>query len=80
MPAAKESFTDIAILWQRGFFRCILTGNGTACALVLMDGQRRVRTAPMPDEATAIGSAGAWLREHEDPRPKRAGFANKSEM
>jgi hypothetical protein len=75
-----SSFADIAILWQRGYVRCILIGNGTTCALVLMDGAQRVRTAPMPDEATAIGSASAWLRDHEDPRPNRAGFANKTVM
>jgi hypothetical protein len=66
MAAPASAFTDIATLWQRGFVRCILTGDGTVCALVLMDDHRMVRTVPMPDELTAIGAARAWLRDHQD--------------
>jgi hypothetical protein len=60
-----SSYTDIAILWQRGRVRCILRGDHASCALVLMDDQRRMRTAQMPDEATAIAAATAWLRDHQ---------------
>jgi hypothetical protein len=71
MAAPANSFTDIATLWQRGFIRCILSGDGVSCALTLQEDDRILKTIRMPDEVTAIGAARAWLRDHEDRRPHR---------
>jgi hypothetical protein len=80
MAAPASSFTDIATLWQRGFVRCILSGDGVTCALTLQEDDRIVKTVRMPDEVTAISAARAWLRDHQDPWPQRARLTNKTVM
>jgi hypothetical protein len=79
MTAQTSPFTDIATLWQRGFVRCVLSGDGVTCALILQQDDRILKATRMPDEATAIGAARAWLRDHEGRRAYRAvGPANNS--
>jgi hypothetical protein len=68
VPASPSSFTEIALLWQRVFLRCVLIGDGVTCALILQDGQRTVKRTPMPDEGTAIRISRVWLRHHEGGR------------
>jgi hypothetical protein len=60
-----STFKDIAILWSRATLRCILTGDGTACVLVLRDGHKQLTSSPVPNEATALALARMWLRHHE---------------
>ena len=63
VSAPASPFTEIAILWQCGFVRCVLSGDGVTCALILQNDKRIVKTTAMPDEATAIGLSRVWLRQ-----------------
>jgi hypothetical protein len=54
-----------AILWQRLFLCCVIIGDGVTCALILQDGERIVKTEPMPDAAKAIRVLRVWLRRVE---------------
>ena len=65
MAAPVSSFRDIATLWQRAFSRSILSGDGVTCVLIPQQDDRIVKATRMPDEATAIGGARAWLRDNE---------------
>jgi hypothetical protein len=46
----EKARAEIATLWQRGFVRCILSGDGATCALILREDDRILKTIPMPDE------------------------------
>jgi hypothetical protein len=60
-----SSFNDIAILWRRATVRCVLTGDGAACVLVLRDGPKPLKSTLVPDEETAFALSREWLRNHE---------------
>ena len=68
VSAPASPFSEIAILWQCGFVRCVLSGDGVTCTLILQDDQRIVKTAAMPDEAMAIGVSRVWLRQQAGRR------------
>jgi hypothetical protein len=65
VPEPVSPFKDIAILWRRATVRCILTGDGAACVLVLRDGPKPLKSTLVPNEETAFALSREWLRNHD---------------
>lgn len=61
----EHTFTDLAVLWERGDRRCILKGDGTTYELELRQGDRVVRTTRVDDEDNALALAHLWSRQEE---------------
>ena len=64
MSRQSPPFRETLIFWQNLTSRCVLTSDGTKCAVVLFTDDAVVRQCAIEDSETALATATAFRDEH----------------
>jgi hypothetical protein len=65
LDEVSGEYTEIAMMWQRGFVRCMLSGDGVTFRLTLVAAGQIVRCVARSDEQMILTMAHVLLGEHE---------------